>query len=129
MIQLNVGFKKRLFGFPVIRERPLWFSFNLAALEYATEDIMKIELSELGVVDSEYDLNVAILYAGYYIAAIKGKQKLKYKFLDAVYWLEHMNKTEMEKFAGELNKLIGKTKKVGKQKTGKGEKKKLAGKA
>ena len=67
---------------------------------------------------------MAVLYAAYYIASVKGKQKLKYKLLDAAFWIEYMNKSEMDKFAAALNKLIGKTK-MSKQKTGKkGQKKK-----
>ena len=87
MIQLNVGFKKSFFGVPVVRYKPLWFEFRLASLEYAVEEIMKIELHQLGNVKSEYDLNLAILYAGYYMASIKGKQKLKYSLHHAVYGL------------------------------------------
>jgi len=116
MIQLNVGFKKSFFGVPIIKEKPLWFDFNLAALEYATEDVMEVELYDMNSQEAKYDLNIAMLYSGYYIASIKGKQKLKYKVLDAAYWLEHLNKTEVQKFGKALDDLIGKAQKAGKQK-------------
>jgi len=125
MITLKVGFRKKLLfvPLPVISQKSLFFDFNLGALEYATEKLLKIDLWELSNHDNDYDLNVALIYAAYYQACMARFKKPKYKLLQASQWIEYMSKTENEKMVQAIADLMGKMTK--KAPTGKeGQKKK-----
>jgi len=125
MITLKVAFKKKLLFIPspIIKEKSLFFDFNLGALEYATEKLLKIDLWELSNHNHDYDLNLSLIYAAYYQACMARFKKPKYTIHHAVYWVEYMSKSENDKMIQAISDLMGKMTK--KSKTGKeGEKKK-----
>jgi hypothetical protein len=100
---MRVPFKR---GF-IFREKDLRFSFNIAALEYATEEVLKCDLWEIKD-KSPYDINVAILYGAYIQACREQYRKPKYKLSDAMFWMEHMSKTSRDEFMRSCQKLLGK---------------------
>ena len=119
MIVLKVPFRKRW----RYKERELFFCFNIGALEYATKDVLKIDLWQITEYlenkdnfNSKYDLNVGILYGGYLMACLKLGQIPKYKIGHAAGWAEYMSKSESEKFATELGRLFGEMGEAGEKK-------------
>jgi len=103
MITFKVPFKKAWFFI----EKDVDFLFNIGALEYASEEVLKCDLFEIGN-QKPYEINIAILYAAYLIACErKGKNK-KYTFNHAVYWVEHMSRESQEVFIKAVQDLLGK---------------------
>ena len=110
MILLKVPFKKKI----LLREKELWFAFNIGALEYATTDVLGIDLWQITdylkspeSFNAEYDLNIAVLYGAYLMACLKRGDKPKYGLTNAVMWTEYMSASESKKLATELSKLFG----------------------
>jgi len=113
-MKLKVPFK---FG-KIIFEKELDFSFKLATLELATNDILKCELWEVGDKDT-IAVDTAILYAGY-IQARREKYKRPIYSLDhARFWITHLSYDSKVIFMTACKELIGN---MGKK--GVGEKKK-----
>ena len=112
-MKIKVPFKT----WKVITEKEIDFIFRIGTLEDAC-DILGCDLWEVEK-QNPYDVNVAILFAGYKFARNTGR---KNKFLDynlnhAVFWMEHMSKDSQGKFLKAVQDLLGKM-------TGKKEEKK-----
>lgn len=112
-MKIKVPFK----SWKLIVEKEVDFVFNIGTLECATEEILKCDLFDVGE-QNPYDVNVAILYAGYLIACEKLGKRKRYDLNHAVFWMEHMSKTSQEEFLKAVQALLGKMAK------GKEEKKK-----
>lgn len=121
-MKLKVPFK---FG-KVIFEKELDFTFNIASLEYATNEVLGCDL--WGVKGKDANLvNVAILYGGYVQACREQSDRLFYQrkqrkiyTLDyAKVWMNHMSEDTKREFVKACSELIGS---MGKKESG--EKKK-----
>lgn len=91
-------------------EKDIDFIFGFDALEIATDEILKCELSEVAKQDT-YKLNVAILYAAYLSACRKNYKKPKYKEVHAAFWMQYMSEETRKEFNRLLQELFGKMKK------------------
>lgn len=90
-------------------ERDIDFIFGFDALEIATDEILKCELSEVAKQDT-YKLNVAILYASYLSACRKNYKKPKYNEAHAAFWMQFMSEETRKEFNRLLQELFGKMK-------------------
>lgn len=119
-MKLKVPFKT----WRILTERELDFIFTIGTLETATEEILKCDLWEVGD-QNPYDVNVAILLAGYQIGCEKKRKSNifgrvyipapKYNLHHAVFWIEHMSKDSQAAFLKAVQDLLGKMSK-GKEK-------------
>jgi len=100
-------------------EKELDFEFKIATLECATMDVLKCDLWEIGK-QNPYDLNIAILYAGYVIACKDKFKRPKHTFEQAIYWFQHMSSDSHKEFLSACTELMGQLQKG----NGKEEKKK-----
>lgn len=113
MIKLKVPFKT----WRLLTEKDVDFVFKIATLECATNEVLKCGLQDIGK-QNPYDLNTAILYAGYIIACKDKYKRPKYKLEHAIFWMQHMSTESRTCFTGACLELLGEMKSV------KGEKKK-----
>ena len=90
-------------------ERDIKFIFGLDALEIATNEILKCELSEVAKQDT-YKVNVAILFAAYLSACRKNYKKPKYNEGHAAFWMQYMCEDTKKEFNRQLLELFGKLK-------------------
>lgn len=100
---MRVPFKR---GF-IFREKEVMFLFKMAALEYATEEVLRCDLWELKD-KTPYDINVAILYGAYIQGCRERYRRPKYKLTDAAFWMEHMSKSSRDEFMRSCQDLLGK---------------------
>ncbi len=113
---MKVPFK---FG-KIIFEKDIDFVFRIATLEYATNDILKCELWEVGDKDPT-EVNIAIIYAAYVVSCWLKKKRVIYTIDHAKFWMSHLSEESKTQFIKSCIELTGK---MGK---GKEEKKKLHG--
>lgn len=102
-MKIKVPFK----SWRLITEKEIDFVFNIGTLECATEEILKCDLFDVSE-QNPYDVNVAILYAGYLIACEKLRKRKRYDLSHATFWMEHMSKTSQEEFLKAVKSILGK---------------------
>jgi hypothetical protein len=110
-MKIKVPFKH----WKLLVEKEIEFVFSIATLEEATEGVLKCDLWEVDT-QNPYDVNVAILFAGYLVACQKAYKKPKYKLEHAIFWTEHMSKSSQEMFLKAVKDLLGKLSKGGEKK-------------
>jgi len=101
-MKIKVPFKT----WKVITEKEIDFVFRIGTLEDAC-DILGCDLWEVET-QNPYDVNVAILFAGYTVACEKNGKRKKYDLNHAVFWMEHMSKDSQSKFLKAVQDLLGK---------------------